>query len=182
MEFQISNNLLNGAVQRTSPNCSDRNLNDAIELLVIHNISLPPGEFETGCIAQLFCNELDSDAHPYFTEIAHLRVSSHLVIARSGEVTQFVPFNKRAWHAGKSSFQGRKDCNEFSIGIELEGTDYEPFSDNQYEVLALITNLLLVEYPSLNSDRIVGHSDIAPCRKTDPGPYFEWERYRDAIS
>ena len=182
MNFRVSNHLLLEAIQCPSPNCSDRVDSAKIELLVIHNISLPPGEYDTGCITQLFCNELDANAHPYFAEIENLKVSSHLLISRRGEVTQFVPFDKKAWHAGESIFQGKENCNEFSIGIELEGTDYEPFTDIQYETLIAITNLLLREYPCLNSETIVGHSDIAPGRKTDPGPYFEWGRYRKAIN
>lgn len=181
MEYRIINHLLSGVRQCPSPNCSDRHISDNINLLVIHNISLPPGEFGTTYIEQLFCNQLDSNAHPYFAEICHLKVSSHLLIGRSGEVIQFVPFNKNAWHAGESNFQGRNNCNEFSIGIELEGTDFEAFTDIQYRTLVGITNLLLDEYPCLNLERIVGHSDIAPGRKTDPGPYFEWDRYRSAI-
>ncbi len=182
MDFQINNHLLLEATQRTSPNCSDRAENESIDLLVIHNISLPPGEYGTGCVSHLFCNELDANAHPFFEEIQYLKVSAHLLISRLGEVTQYVPFNKKAWHAGESIFGGRKNCNEFSIGIELEGTDYEAFTDIQYETLIGITNLLLREYPCLNSERIVGHSDIAPGRKTDPGPFFEWDRYREAIN
>ncbi|NKB34200.1 MAG: 1,6-anhydro-N-acetylmuramyl-L-alanine amidase AmpD [Pseudomonadales bacterium] len=182
MAFQISNHLLDGAIQCPSPNCSERDDENEIDLLVIHNISLPPGQFETGCIAQLFCNELDTKAHPYFAEIGHLKVSSHILISRSGAVTQFVPFDKKAWHAGESTFDGRSNCNDFSIGIELEGTDYEEFTDIQYEVLASITNLLIQEYSCLNSERIVGHSDISPGRKTDPGPFFDWVKYRSVTN
>lgn len=181
MVFRIKNHLLDGAIHCPSPNWSERESGDIVDLLVIHNISLPPGEFETDCIAHFFCNELDTDAHPYFAEIAHLKVSSHLLINRSGSVTQFVPFDKKAWHAGESSFNGRTNCNDFSIGIELEGTDYEKFTDLQYEVLRTVSKLLMREYPNLVFERIVGHSDIAPGRKTDPGPFFDWKKYLKSL-
>ena len=181
MDFSIKDDLLIGAIQKESPNYSERESSEQIDLLIIHNISLPPGEFETGCVEQLFCNELDHSAHPYFSEIAHLKVSSHLLISRAGKVTQFVPFDKKAWHAGESAFEGRDNCNEFSIGVELEGTDYEGFTDIQYERLATVTKLLMLEYPNLNAQRIAGHSDVAPGRKTDPGPYFDWNNYRKLI-
>ena len=137
MSFNIKNNLLIGATQKISPNCSQRENAEQIDLLIIHNISLPPGEFETGYVEQLFCNKLNPNVHPYFAEISHLKVSSHLFISRAGEVTQFVPFDKKAWHAGESIFDGKENCNEFSIGIELEGTDYERFTDIQYKKLKL---------------------------------------------
>ena len=181
MEFRIKNHLIDGAIHCPSPNWSERESGDIVDLLVIHNISLPPGEFETDCIAHFFCNELDIEAHPYFAEIAHLKVSSHLLINRSGSVTQFVPFDKKAWHAGESSFNGRSNCNDFSIGIELEGTDYEKFTDLQYKVLRTVSRLLMQEYPNLVFERIVGHSDIAPGRKTDPGPFFDWEKYLKSL-
>ena len=149
---------------------------------MIHNISLPAGEYGTGCIEQLFTNCLSPDAHPTFAEISRLRVSSHLLIDRAGAVTQFVPFTMQAWHAGRSRFRGRERCNEFSIGIEVEGTDFEPFTDAQYETLAQVTRALFNVYPGLNVDRIAGHSDIAPGRKTDPGPFFDWRRYRAALT
>lgn len=148
---------------------------------MIHNISLPAGEYGTGRIEQLFTNCLPPDAHPTFAEIYRLRVSSHLLIDRAGEVTQFVPFNKQAWHAGQSCFRGRERCNEFSIGIEVEGTDFEPYTDAQYDSLTEVTMALFRTYPDLNVDRIAGHSDIAPGRKTDPGPCFDWERYKSAL-
>ena len=182
MELSIENNLLLGARLVSSPNQSERPPANKIDLLIIHNISLPPGEYGTGCIDQLFCNSLVQDAHPYFAAIANLKVSSHLLIDRSGEVTQYVAFDKKAWHAGDSSFCGKSDCNDFSIGIELEGTDYEAFTESQYNSLIAITDLLLMDYPCLNLDRIVGHSDVAPGRKTDPGPQFDWDRYRSALS
>lgn len=182
MDFAIENKLLTGARRVDSPNQSDRSAGAEIDLLIIHNISLPPGEFGSDCIDKFFCNSLDSEAHPFFTEIADLKVSSHLLIDRSGAATQFVPFDMKAWHAGDSEFCGKSNCNDFSIGIELEGTDFEAFTDPQYDSLIAITDLLLREYPCLNLQRIVGHSDVAPGRKTDPGPFFDWERYKSALS
>ena len=178
--YTIRNGLLSGCRQVSSPNCSPRGA-AAISLLVIHNISLPAGEFGTGCIEQLFTNCLPPAAHPTFAEISKLRVSSHLLIDRPGVVTQFVPFTRQAWHAGQSSFLGRERCNEFSIGIEVEGTDFEAFTDVQYQRLTDVTRALFRAYPELNPDRIAGHSDIAPGRKTDPGPYFDWERYKSGL-
>ena len=159
-----------------STNCSERS-SDEISLLVIHNISLPPGEYGGGHIEKFFTNQLDSKKHPYFAEISDLKVSSHILIARDGSVTQFVPFNLKAWHAGVSSFKGREDCNEFSIGIELEGTDDDEYEKEQYEALIGISKELLLIYPEIKLDNIVGHSDIAPQRKTDPGKAFNWELY-----
>ena len=177
MDFEIRDHLLHGAKQLLSPNSSERADESDISLLVIHNISLPPGEYATGFIDQLFCNELDSEAHPYFKGIAELKVSAHLLISRTGIITQYVPFNRKAWHAGDSVFLGRENCNDFSIGIELEGTDYEAFTEEQYQLLIEVSNELLRSYPSINRTRIKGHSDIAPGRKTDPGPYFRWDKY-----
>jgi AmpD protein len=179
--LSIENHILQDVRFLESPNFSERPQNEEISLLVIHNISLPPGEFGTQCIEQLFCNKLDCDAHPYFDSLRELRVSSHLLIDRCGEITQFVPFNLKAWHAGDSEFDGRNNCNEFSIGIELEGTDFETFTELQYEKLVEITSLLLVSYKGLTPNRIVGHSDIAPQRKTDPGPFFDWNRFLGAL-
>jgi len=159
-----------------SPNFSDREAND-ISLLVLHNISLPPGKFGGGYVEKFFLNELDSQEHPYFKEIEDLRVSSHLYIKRDGSITQFVPLDKKAWHAGISSFKGRENCNEFSIGVELEGTDEVPYERAQYTSLIEITMFLMKQYPHLNKDNIVGHSDIAPERKTDPGSSFDWDYY-----
>jgi len=181
MRFNVSGHLLLEAKQCASPNFSNRAEESSIDLLVIHNISLPPGQFENGCINEFFCNRLDHGAHPFFDELKDLKVSAHLLISRSGTITQFVPFDKKAWHAGDSCFEGREACNDFSIGIEMEGTDYEAFTDIQYEVLAEVTNSLIECYPQLKGDRIVGHSDIAPGRKTDPGPFFDWEKYRGLI-
>lgn len=179
--LNIENHILQDVRFLESPNFSERVHNEDISLLVIHNISLPPGEFGTERIEQLFCNELDCDAHPYFDSLRELRVSSHLLIDRCGEITQFVPFNMKAWHAGDSEFEGRNNCNEFSIGIELEGTDFESFTELQYEKLIEITGLLLANYKGLTRNRIVGHSDIAPERKTDPGPFFDWKRFLGAL-
>lgn len=147
---------------------------------MVHGISLPPGQFGSGDIEALFTNKLDPTAHPYFAEVAHLEVSAHFLIRRTGEVVQFVSADERAWHAGVSSWCGREHCNDFSIGIELEGTDDAPYEDPQYEALAALISLLRNYYPSIRSDAIVGHSDIAPGRKTDPGPAFDWQRVRQA--
>lgn len=170
-----------GARQQPSPNFDPRPEANEISLLVIHCISLPPEQFGDDFIDQLFCNRLDPDQHPYFQEIFQLKVSAHLLIRRDGEIVQFVDFNQRAWHAGVSQFQGRERCNDFSIGIELEGSVNQPFSEAQYQQLADVSRLLLANYPQLNKQRIVGHSDIAPGRKTDPGPYFDWQRYWDLL-
>ncbi len=169
-----------GADWVASPNCNERP-SDEISLLVIHNISLPPGQFATQAVERFFCNELDCSEHPYYQEIEGLEVSSHLLIERTGRVVQFVPFTRRAWHAGQSRFDGREQCNDFSIGIELEGTDDQPFTDHQYQQLANITKQLMSVYPLITSERITGHSDIAPGRKTDPGPCFDWDRYLNAL-
>ena len=170
-----------GARRAPSPNCEPRPEGSKPDLLVIHNISLPPGEFGGDAIEELFCNCLDWESHPYYREIRGLRVSAHLLIRRDGEPVQFVSFEERAWHAGQSCFDGRENCNDFSIGIELEGTDELPYTDRQYEMLADITSALLSAYPDMSSTRIAGHSDIAPGRKTDPGPAFDWPRYRNAL-
>jgi AmpD protein len=170
--------LLAEARYLPSPNCDDRPVDVAIELLVIHNISLPPGEFGGDAIADLFLNRLDPQAHPYYEGIANLRVSSHFLIRRDGALLQFVPCAKRAWHAGLSQWSGREKCNDFSIGIELEGADDVPFSDAQYECLSVLARALYARYPVKAS---VGHSDIAPGRKTDPGPHFSWTRYFSAL-
>lgn len=167
--------LIAGARCLRSPNCDERPAGSAVELIVIHNISLPPGEFGGPGIIDLFCNRLDPAAHPYYAAVADLRVSAHFLICRDGELIQFVPCTKRAWHAGVSNWRGRERCNDFSIGIELEGADDMPFEDMQYEKLAMVTRLLKARYPIVD---IVGHSDIAPGRKTDPGPHFDWTRYR----
>ena len=174
----IVDHCLSFARQIPSPNCSERPAGVPIDLLVIHNISLPPGEYGGGYVDDLFCNRLNPREHSYFAEIAHLRVSAHLLIDRHGGVTQYVPFNMKSWHAGASCFCGRDNCNEYSIGIELEGTDFEPFTAAQYDQLVWVTELLRRAYPQITLARIVGHSDIAPDRKTDPGPCFDWQHYR----
>lgn len=181
MGWTITNHWLDGALQVPSPNCSARPDPADISLLVIHNISLPPGQFGGPHIDELFCNRLDPAAHPYFAGICQLQVSAHLLIRRDGSVVQYVPFDRKAWHAGKSSFGGREECNEFSIGIELEGTDDLPFTRAQYGTLTGVTTALLASYPRLDATRITGHSDIAPGRKTDPGPCFDWPAYRAAL-
>jgi AmpD protein len=164
-----------------SPNCNDRPDQAVISLLVIHNISLPPRQFGGSYICDFFSNCLKTDEHPYFAEIDGLEVSAHLLIDREGRVTQFVPLNQRAWHAGQSCFEGIENCNDFSIGIELEGADDIPYSDKQYQTLVAVTNELMRYYPAITQQRIVGHSDIAAGRKTDPGPAFDWPRYLAAI-
>ena len=174
----IVDHCLSFARQIPSPNCTERPAGVPIDLLVIHNISLPPGEYGGRYVDDLFCNRLNPREHSYFAEIAHLRVSAHLLIDRHGGVTQYVPFNMKAWHAGASCFCGRDNCNEYSIGIELEGTDFEPFTAAQYDQLVRVTELLRRAYPQITPARIVGHSDIAPDRKTDPGPCFDWQHYR----
>jgi len=181
-DFSISEGWLSPARRVASPNCDERPENCPVELLVIHGISLPPGEFGGPWIDALFSNELDADAHPYFGEIQNLEVSAHVLIRRDGEVVQYVPFDRRAWHAGQSCFAGRERCNDFSIGIELEGSDDQPYEEMQYRVLAEVCQALLRAYPTLNPQRIVGHCDIAPGRKTDPGPYFEWQRLRTLLA
>jgi AmpD protein len=157
-----------------SPNCDRRPPGTAIDLLVIHNISLPPGEFGGRAVDQLFTNRLEFAAHPYYEQLKGLRVSAHFLVRRDGEVVQFVPCGKRAWHAGVSQWQGRQRCNDFSIGIEVEGSDFVPFAPVQYAVLARLTRMLKRAYPIRH---IAGHSDIAPERKTDPGPHFDWGHY-----
>lgn len=158
-----------------SPNFDQRHKNENISLLVIHNISLPPYQYGGPYIEQLFTNRLNPSAHPFFDEIKHLRVSAHFLIRRNGEIVQFVSTENRAWHAGVSSFNGRESCNDFSIGIELEGCDFEPFEPEQYEILSQLTKVLRARY-TLRAVR--GHEHIAPGRKTDPGPYFNWQQYQ----
>jgi len=174
--MQITNHWLSSAQKITSPNCDNRDDENNISLIVIHCISLPEGQFDTPFIAQLFTNQLDQRAHPSFANISHLEVSSHIVIQRNGSITQYVPFNKRAWHAGISKYKGHQKCNDFSIGIELEGTDCCPYTKQQYSQLATLIHCLIQTYPKLNLEDITGHSDIAPQRKTDPGKYFDWEK------
>lgn len=161
-----------------SPHADDRPNPDDISLLVVHAIALPPETFGGSFIDELFLGQLDYTAHPYFETLRGVRVSSHALIRRDGAVTQYVPFNRRAWHAGKSSFEGRARCNDFSIGVELEGSDTQPFEDAQYTSLVRVAQALLRSYPKLSSERIAGHADIAPGRKTDPGPHFDWLRFQ----
>ncbi len=163
-----------------SPNFNARPAGE-VSLLVIHNISLPPAQFKTGKVQAFFQNLLDVTEHPYFAGIADLRVSAHFLIERDGEVTQFVSCLDRAWHAGVSVFDGREGCNDFSLGIELEGTDEQPFTDAQYSALIELTRQLRSAYPAITPQRMCGHSDIAPGRKTDPGPFFDWPRFRAAV-
>ncbi len=163
--------LLSGAEFIPSPNCDDRPAGEPVSLVVVHAISLPPGVFGGDGIERLFTNRLDPDAHPYYAEIHGLRVSAHLLIRRDGSMIQFVPFDRRAWHAGVSSWRGRERCNDFSIGIELEGCDDKPFDAAQYRCLAGVVAALRQRYPGLE---VAGHADIAPGRKTDPGPHFDW--------
>ena len=166
------------AEHRPSPNFDARSTGLPIDLLVIHNISLPPGEFGGSYIEALFCNQLDHAAHPFFEQLRNLRVSAHFLIRRDGQLLQFVSTNDRAWHAGASSFKGRERCNDFSIGIELEGTDFVPFAEAQYAVLAQLTAALWRRYGIAD---VAGHEHIAPGRKTDPGPFFDWARYRQNL-
>ena len=181
MEICSTSGLLDEACNLHSPNHDDRPDGSLISLIVIHNISLPPDQFGSDHINQLFTNCLCVDDDPFFAEISHLRVSSHILIRRDGEIIQYVPFHKRAWHAGVSSFRGREACNDFSIGIELEGTDTTPFCDVQYTVLIELIKALQSEYPSLGKDLITGHQHIAPGRKTDPGPHFDWKGLSESL-
>jgi AmpD protein len=172
---------LPGIRHTPSPNCDARPDRADVSLLVIHNISLPPGRFEGDAVEAFFQNRLDPAAHTYFQEIAALQVSAHLFVRRDGSAQQFVPLDMRAWHAGASCFQGRDCCNDYSIGIELEGSDDTPFTDPQYATLATLTRKIRAHYPGITRERIVGHSDIAPGRKTDPGPRFDWPRYLEEV-
>lgn len=169
---------LSGVRHVASPNCDARPAGIAIDMLVIHNISLPPNEYGGDAISQFFSNTLDHSTHPYFERLKGIKVSSHFLVRRDGRVIQFVPCNKRAWHAGVSTWRERERCNDFSIGIELEGSDFEPFTERQYIALVRLTRRLKRIYPIRD---IVGHSDIAPDRKTDPGVYFDWEGYFSRI-
>ncbi|SRR5579859_354856 len=174
--------LMRGAAQVPSPNCDGRPPGVDAELIVVHGISLPPGEFGGPWIERLFTNSLPLDRHPYFAEIGALKVSSHLLVARDGSLTQFVRFTDRAWHAGASCYAGRIACNDFSIGVELEGADTIPYETAQYDALGALVAALCNAYPRLSPQRVVGHSDISPGRKTDPGPAFDWERARRSIA
>lgn len=171
---------LEGIQRIPSPNWDERPAGEATSLLVVHNISLPPGEFGGPGVAELFTNRLDPAAHPYYRSIHGQRVSAHFFVRRDGALIQFVPCSKRAWHAGASSWKGRPRCNDFSIGVELEGTDDLPYTDLQYERLAALIVCLRRAYPDLVD--LAGHADIAPGRKTDPGPHFDWERLRSSFA
>ncbi|PBP46984.1 N-acetylmuramoyl-L-alanine amidase [Pseudomonas syringae] len=180
MQLDSASGWFDGVQHCPSPNFNARPEGE-ISLLVIHNISLPPAQFKTGKVQAFFQNQLDIDEHPYFVGIADLRVSAHFLIERDGEVIQFVSCLDRAWHAGVSSFQGREGCNDFSVGIELEGTDDQPFTDAQYDALIDLTRQLRQAFEAITPQRICGHSDVAPGRKTDPGPCFDWARFRAAL-
>jgi AmpD protein len=181
LQVDLESGLMRNARQVASPNYDARPDGAEAELIVVHGISLPPGEFGGPWIERLFMNTLPLDMHPYFAEIGELRVSSHLLVARDGGLTQFVKFTDRAWHAGQSSYHGRAACNDFSIGVELEGLDTLAYEDAQYDALAEAVAALCDAYPRLSPERLVGHSDISPGRKTDPGPAFDWERARRRI-
>lgn len=174
-------NELRTAHYLLSPHRDKRPEHMPIDMIVIHGISLPPGEFGGGFVQPFFQGQLNPNLHPYFMTIASLKVSAHLFIERKGSVTQFVPFTERAWHAGDSVFQGRTRCNDFSIGIELEGTDDQPYDPRQYNTLFHLIPLLITAFPAITLERIVGHSEIAPGRKTDPGSYFDWAYLRQAL-
>ncbi|MGD9597056.1 MAG: 1,6-anhydro-N-acetylmuramyl-L-alanine amidase AmpD [Steroidobacteraceae bacterium] len=182
LDIDGATGLLQGVRQVLSPHCDARPAGAVPELIVVHGISLPPGEYGGPWIDALFTGGLPPGHHPYFASIQGLRVSSHALIRREGSITQYVPFGARAWHAGASTYCGRADCNDFSIGIELEGTDEAPYEAAQYTALAALLRALLAAYPTLSRGRLVGHSDIAPGRKTDPGPAFDWTRLRALLA
>ncbi len=179
--FSVIDGQLQGATQIASPNFNVRPDGTDIQLIVIHNISLPPSQFGGGYIQQFFQNKLDWSLHPYFQTIEGMQVSAHLLILRTGEVIQFVNFNDRSWHAGRSSYLAQKECNDYSIGIELEGSDDLPFEKEQYQSLVDVVQTLQQAYPKIQN-HIAGHSDIAPKRKTDPGPFFDWPLFRFQLS
>ncbi len=182
MKIDPETGLLENVNYTASPNCDARPDHCDISLVVIHSISLPPGNFGGPWIEKLFTNQLPPDEHPYFETIKDFRVSAHMLINREGELQQFVPFNQRAWHAGASCYEGREACNDFSIGIELEGTDDSAFNDIQYRKLAELVAALEKTYPSIDRQRLTGHSDIAPGRKTDPGTGFDWVKLRQYLA
>ena len=182
MRIDPASHLMVGVRFAPSPNFDERPEGTPVSLVVVHNISLPPNEFGGPYIEQLFTNQLDPNAHPYFEEIKDHRVSAHILIRRDGEVVQFVPFNKRAWHAGESKYKDCENCNDFAIGIELEGTDETPYEEVQYLVLATLVDSLRVVYSSLSKEDIVGHSDVAPGRKSDPGRAFRWQNLRELLA
>ena len=181
MQVDLDSARMRGATYIASPNFDSRPAGVEADLIVVHGISLPPDEFGGPWIDRLFTNTLPAEVHPYFAQIASLRVSSHLVIRRDGALTQFVKFTDRAWHAGESLYEGRQACNDFSIGVEMEGADTIAYEEAQYAALADAIAALCAAYPRLSPARLVGHSDIAPGRKTDPGPAFDWPRARRLI-
>ena len=173
-----SDGWLTNAIARPSPNFDPRPDDTEIDLVVVHGISLPPGAFGGDAVTRLFCNQLDPHAHPAFRDLEGVRVSAHALVDRTGRITQYVSFLDRAWHAGDSRFRGRSACNDYSIGIELEGTDTAPYEPGQYTALADLVRALMARWPTIRPERIVGHCDIAPGRKTDPGPSFDWDGFR----
>jgi AmpD protein len=181
VKIDAATGLLSGARQVLSPHFDARPAGVLPELLVVHGISLPPGEFGGPWIDRLFTGTLPRDAHPYFLGIAAQRVSAHALIRRDGEIVQYVSFGERAWHAGQSAYRGRSACNDFSIGVELEGTDDTPYTEAQYQSLAALSAALFLTYPSLSAQAIAGHSEVSPGRKTDPGPSFDWQRFRKLL-
>jgi len=182
VKINTETGLIENVQYIASANTDERPALEDIDLVVIHSISLPPGEYGGPWIEKLFTNQLPADEHPYFKEIHELKVSSHVLIRRDGTVQQFVPFHQRAWHAGQSCYQGREACNDYSIGIELEGTDDSEFEDVQYQQLAELIKTLDSSYDSIDKNRLTGHSDIAPGRKTDPGSGFDWGRLRGLLT
>jgi AmpD protein len=180
--IDVATGWIEGVRRVVSPNSDERPPGAQLELIVVHGISLPPGKFGDGWIERLFCNALPADADPYFATVCQLQVSAHVLISREGELTQFVPFQRRAWHAGRSEYGGRAGCNDFSVGLEVEGADELPYAAPQYLALAALIAALRRTYPSLRGADVVGHSDIAPGRKTDPGPGFEWEVLRQLVA
>ena len=180
--MKIRNHRLKDIKFLESPNFNDRPFDEDISLLVIHSISLPPKTYNTDHIERFFLNKLDFTSHSFYKKIDGMKVSAHVLIKRNGEIIQFVPFDKRAWHAGVSSYNGKNDCNNFSIGIELEGNVEDCYTDNQYESLINVTNTILNYYPNIDKTRIIGHSEIAPNRKADPGKNFEWDKYLDSLT
>ncbi len=182
MSLSIRDAWLVEARRLLSPNCDARPTGCEPALIVVHAISLPPGEYGGPWIDDFFCNRLDISAHPWFAEIEGVQVSAHLLIRRDGELVQYVPFTQRAWHAGASCYRERSACNDFAIGIELEGCDADSFEDIQYRQLADVIRLLREQYPGIGARDLVGHSDIAPGRKTDPGPGFDWSRLQGLLA
>lgn len=181
MRIDLQNGLVSCIRFVASPNCDERPADAVVDLVVIHGISLPPGRFGGPWIDALFTNTLSSSAHPYFEQLRGLRVSSHLLIRRRGELVQYVPLHRRAWHAGISQFEGRERCNDFSIGIELEGEDHRPYTEAQYRRLRGLLRAIMAVYPAVTPARIVGHCHVAPERKSDPGPAFNWQRLRSEL-